>query len=118
MSESSKAVSPTRLPMLEPKSSVPGTSVSRIDYSQCLEPVPFQGSRFLVEPGARSRVDSHDVAETWLIASGSGRLFHDGVEHRVEEGAAFYFRPNTEHFVENDGAVPLEIFSLWWLPKA
>lgn len=106
--------SPCRLPFHPERSSAPGTSVSQIDFSVCRERVPFQASRFEVRPGSRSKPDVHAVVEAWMVASGTGKLTHDGVEHRIKAGDVMYFRPRTEHVVENDGDESLVLFSSWW----
>ena len=79
-----------------------------------IEAAPFQASRWTVEPGCGSPVDSHSVHEIWLVARGSGELHYGGATHRVAAKDIVYFQPPEPHQVFNDGEEMLEIFSIWW----
>src|SRR4051812_5529546 len=64
---------------------------------------PFKAARFVIQPGHSSREDVHAVAETWVIAAGQGRLFHDAADFKVTAGDAVYFAPHKKHRIVNDG---------------
>ncbi|SDG02016.1 Cupin domain-containing protein [Sinosporangium album] len=75
---------------------------------------PFQGSRFVVPSGAVSELDVHEVAELWLVRTGTGTVRSDREEIEVGPGDAVYFPSMVPHQVQA-GAEPLEVFSVWWL---
>lgn len=115
MDQTNSGVTPPRLPFLPPEQYGAGMIVSEIR----LGPpggadAPFNASRFTVEPGCASPVDSHAVREIWMVAEGSGELVYDGRSVRLEAGDVFYFEPPKPHQVRNDGALTLVIFSVWW----
>jgi quercetin dioxygenase-like cupin family protein len=75
---------------------------------------PFNAARFTVEPGCSSIVDSHPMHEIWMIAAGGGVLTYDEQEVRVVCSDVLYFEPPKPHFVTNDGAEQMVVFSIWW----
>jgi len=74
----------------------------------------FSGSRFSVEPGARTPVDQHAVAEIWMVADGAGELEYDGRTVALEAGQVVYFAPFKPHSLHNTGDAPMMVFSIWW----
>ena len=75
---------------------------------------PFKASRFTVEPGCSSPVDSHSVREIWIIAKGKGEVVYDGHAVRARADDVFYFEPFKTHQLRNDGAGKMVVFSVWW----
>ena len=92
-----------------------GMLVSEADLASAAQSsVPFQSSRWTVEPGCCSPIDSHSVHEIWLVARGEGQLVYDGQPTRARAKDIFYFEPPRTHQIFNDGGETLEIFSIWW----
>ena len=92
-----------------------GMSVSEINLDPSGQPLaPFNASRFTVEPGCASPVDSHAVREIWMVAEGSGELIYGDLSVRLNTADVFYLEPPTPHLVKNDGTQTLVIFSVWW----
>lgn len=109
----------TRVKLCPPENCAPGMVVFETDLlSSAQSPVPFQASRWTVQPGCNSPIDSHSVHEIWLVARGSGELRYDGAELEVAPGDMFYFEPPKGHQVFNTGTDVLEIFSVWWKNEA
>ena len=77
-------------------------------------PAPFKVARFTVEPNCSSPVDSHAVHEIWMIVEGAGELIYDDRTVRISAFDMVYFEPPKKHFVRNDGAEQLVVFSVWW----
>lgn len=77
---------------------------------------PFTLAHISVPLGVTTAEDHHEVREVWLIQSGSGLLTLDGEQARVSEGDHLYFESYRRHQLRNDGAVPVEIVSIWWRP--
>lgn len=113
MSQTEQAAAAPRLDFFPPERYGDGMSVSEIRLGPPAG-APFKASRFTVEPGCASPVDSHAVHEIWMVAKGSGELVYDERAVRLEAGDVFYFEPPKPHLVRNDGAGPLAIFSVWW----
>jgi quercetin dioxygenase-like cupin family protein len=104
-----------RVKFCAPEQCGPGMVVLETDLlSSARCTVPFQASRWTVQPGCRSPTDSHSVHEIWMVARGNGELLYDGSTLRVAPGDIFYFEPPKAHEVLNDGPEVLEIFSVWW----
>jgi quercetin dioxygenase-like cupin family protein len=104
-----------RLSFLAPEPYGTGMSVSEVNLDPAGNPLaPFNASRFTVEPGCASPVDSHAVHEIWMVAEGCGELIYGGLSMRLKAADVFYFEPPTPHQVKNDGSQTLVIFSVWW----
>lgn len=91
-----------------------GVVLSLLDTGRVPTTLPFEASRFVLEPGATSPEDVHSVPEIWLIASGSGRLLYGGAAYPMTAGDIFHMHPGTVHQAENTSTEALEIFSIWW----
>jgi len=104
-----------KLAFLAPEIVDPGMRVYEIDLNPAGTPLaPFKASRFTVEPGCASPVDTHAVHEIWMVAEGEGELVYDNRSLRLRPGDVCYFEPPKPHEVHNDGTTTLVIFSLWW----
>ncbi|WP_321950373.1 cupin domain-containing protein [Burkholderia cenocepacia] len=104
---------------LPPESHVPGVVLRQADFAGLGDgEIPFRGGLFTVEPNCTSRLDVHVVRECWMIAQGSGRLTYDGEPVRVQAGDVLYFESHRSHQVQNDGATPLVISTVWWQADA
>jgi mannose-6-phosphate isomerase-like protein (cupin superfamily) len=75
---------------------------------------PFKASRFTVEPGCSSPEDRHEVREIWMVAEGEGELIYDDQTVRISAADVLYFESHKSHLVNNDGDMPLVIYSVWW----
>ena len=75
---------------------------------------PFKASRFEVPPGRTSELDVHDVAELWMVRSGSGTVISGGTTLEVSPGEMVYFAGQVPHQITNTGTAPLRLFSVWW----
>lgn len=75
---------------------------------------PFQAARFEVPPGATTERDEHDVAELWMVSSGSGTVRSNGTMLDVGPGEMVYFAGRVPHQVTNTGPDQLRLFSVWW----
>lgn len=76
--------------------------------------LPFFVGSFSVAPHCASDPHSHESAEVWYIASGSGRVLSGGREIQVRRGDFVYLTPQTTHQIENPGNEPLEATSVCW----
>jgi quercetin dioxygenase-like cupin family protein len=104
-----------QLSFLEPEQAGPGMLIHEIDLMDQSGPrAPFKGSRFTVEPGCISPVDSHAVREIWMVAEGEGELLYDGRLLRLKAADVLYFEPHKPHQVKNDGTRTLVVYSVWW----
>lgn len=82
-----------------------------------LADAPFTLARLTVEPGHATPVDSHAVAEVWVVARGSGELRYDGAEGiRITEGDAVHLTPPRTHQLVNDGPETMVVHSVYWQP--
>jgi len=79
-----------------------------------LENAPFKSATFIVEPGKLSPLDSHQVREIWFIVSGEGMLFSGDKKRIVKKGDGVFYKPHTDHAIENIGQTNLEVISIWW----
>lgn len=106
------------LPLLQfhaPEEDAAGMCVREVRLDPQGTPLaPFKASRFTVEPGCSSPIDSHAVHELWMVAEGSGELLYDGRAVPLRAADVFYLEPPKTHQVRNDGDRSLVIFSLWW----
>jgi quercetin dioxygenase-like cupin family protein len=75
---------------------------------------PFSASRFTVQPGCSTPVDSHAVREIWIVSAGEGLLTYDDQQSRIGSSDVLYFEPPKKHVVKNDGVETMVIFSIWW----
>jgi mannose-6-phosphate isomerase-like protein (cupin superfamily) len=75
---------------------------------------PFECSRFTVPPGATSEIDQHEVAEVWMVRSGTGTIQSLDASLDVSAGESVFFPPWIPHQVTNTGSRELEVFSVWW----
>lgn len=104
-----------KLAFWQPHSSRPGVALEEAAFEACGPSiVPFEGGRFIVEPGCTSRPDTHAVRECWMVASGRGLLRYDGHEIPIRASEFLYFEPFKTHQVHNDGLEPLVIYTVWW----
>jgi quercetin dioxygenase-like cupin family protein len=104
-----------RLSFLEPEQAGPGMLIHEIDLTDQSGPrAPFKASRFTVDPGCTSPVDSHAVREIWMVAEGEGELLYDGRPSRLKAADVVYFDSHKPHQVTNDGAQTLVVYSVWW----
>lgn len=76
--------------------------------------LPFFVGSFSVAPHCASDAHSHESAEVWYIASGSGRVLSGGREIQVRRGDFVYLTPQTTHQIENTGEELLEATSVCW----
>lgn len=71
----------------------------------------------LAPGGGGTDVHSHDGSgELMVVASGRGRAWLAGAEHRLKPGAALYAPPGVEHRTLNDGEEPLELICVFVPP--
>lgn len=97
-------------------SSRPGVVLHEADFDRARNAdVPFAGGRFVIEPGATSKPDTHQVSECWMIASGRGVLNYDGIDYEVAAGQYLLFEPMKTHYMCNTGDTPVVIHTVWWL---
>lgn len=75
---------------------------------------PFTAARFEVPPGATTELDVHDVAELWMVRSGSGTVISGDTTMDVTAGAMVHFASRVPHQVTNTGTEQLRVFSVWW----
>jgi mannose-6-phosphate isomerase-like protein (cupin superfamily) len=75
---------------------------------------PFRGARFEVPAGATTERDVHDVAELWLVRSGSGTVTSNDTVMDVGPGEMVYFASRVPHQITNTGPDQLRLFSVWW----
>lgn len=65
----------------------------------------------VLEPGASVRRHAHErSAEILFVFEGDGKAEVDGRWHRVSQGSTFMVGRYVQHYVENDGKVPLKLF--------
>jgi quercetin dioxygenase-like cupin family protein len=65
----------------------------------------------VLEPGASVRRHAHErSAEILFVFEGEGKAEVDGQWHRVSQGSTFMVGRYVQHYVENDGKVPLKLF--------
>ena len=108
-----------KIPFLPGSSSRPGVTLEEANFTHFgTGRVPFAGGRFLVEPGATSKPDTHAVSECWMIAQGRGLINYDGVDYPVTVGDYLLFEPQKTHFIHNDGDQTIVIHTVWWLEHA
>jgi quercetin dioxygenase-like cupin family protein len=84
----------------------------KLDLANTL--APFSASRFTVQPGCSTSVDSHAVHEIWIVSAGEGQLTYDDQRSRIGCSDVLYFEPPKPHLVKNDGVETMVIFSIWW----
>ncbi len=108
----------TKFSYMEPSSSRPGVVLNQAKFSEPGEGrVPFEGGQFIVQPGATSKPDTHQVSECWMIARGEGTLNYDGEDYPVSQGDFLFFEPQKTHFITNNSDQELVIYTVWWLEK-
>lgn len=65
----------------------------------------------VLEPGASVRRHAHERAnEILFVYEGEGRAEIDGQWHRLSQGSTLMVGRYVQHYVENDGSVPLKMF--------
>jgi mannose-6-phosphate isomerase-like protein (cupin superfamily) len=65
----------------------------------------------VLEPGASVRRHGHERAnEILFVYEGTGKAEIDGERHRLAPGATLMVGRHVQHYVENDGQVPLKMF--------
>ena len=77
---------------------------------------PFKTARFEVPPGRTSELDVHDVAELWMVRTGTGTVASGETRLEVGPGEMVYFAGRVPHQITNTGTEPLRLFSVWWPP--
>lgn len=79
-------------------------------------PIPkaFNIDEITILPNMMPPVDSHEVAELWLILEGEGDLYHQGKTHSLKPGDWSFFMPYDEHQILNKGQGDLRILSIYW----
>lgn len=75
---------------------------------------PFRAARFEVPPGATTERDEHDVAELWMVGTGTGRVTSNGSVLDVRPGEMVYFASRVPHQITNTGPDRLRLFTVWW----
>ena len=75
---------------------------------------PVHSARFVVEPGAATDVDVHDVLEAWTVVSGTGVLVSQGARHALSAGDVVHFPSRIDHLLVNESDAPIEVVSFWW----
>ena len=104
-----------KLSLLDPFECGLGVWANMIDLDhENASVAPFKAARFTVEPGCTSILDSHPMHEIWMIAAGEGVLTYDDEQVRIGTSEVLYFEPPKPHFVTNDGAQQMVVFSVWW----
>jgi mannose-6-phosphate isomerase-like protein (cupin superfamily) len=100
----------------EPELSVPeGVAMWMLEKGKTLPAdCPVSAARFVVEPGATTDLDVHEVVEVWTVMSGSGTLLSADRRMRISTGDSTFFASNVPHQLVNDGDMPVEVFSIWW----
>ena len=77
---------------------------------------PFGLSRFTLDPGSSTALDSHPDSEVWFIGQGDGELVYAGNPGiPVRSGDILRFEPFRSHILRNSGEGPLTAFSVWWV---
>ena len=65
----------------------------------------------VLEPGASVRRHAHErAAEILFVYEGEGKAEIDGKWYRVSQGSTLMAGRYVQHYVENDGSVPLKLF--------
>ena len=65
----------------------------------------------VLEPGSSVRRHGHErSSEILFVYEGEGKAEIDGNWHRVSQGSTFMVGRHVQHYVENDGKVPLKLF--------
>ena len=65
----------------------------------------------VLEPGASVRRHGHErSSEILFVYEGEGKAEIDGTWHRVSQGSTLMVGRHVQHYVENDGSVPLKMF--------
>lgn len=77
---------------------------------------PFEMSLFHIEPKCESIPEDHEDAELWLVAAGMGRMVYADTVFEIGSGSVVFIAPGIVHKVINIGVVPLQVYSLWWMP--
>ena len=77
-------------------------------------PFPFRCSKFRIDAGARTSLDSHAVSELWFVASGDVTVYIEDQPQAAVSGDVLHFKPWQKHCVVNAGSSPALIFSVWW----
>jgi mannose-6-phosphate isomerase-like protein (cupin superfamily) len=65
----------------------------------------------VLEPGASVRRHAHErSAEILFVYEGEGKAEIEGQWYRVSQGSTFMVGRYVQHYLENDGTVPLKLF--------
>jgi quercetin dioxygenase-like cupin family protein len=65
----------------------------------------------VLEPGSSVRRHAHERAnEILFVFEGEGRAEVEGQWHRVRQGSTLMVGRQVQHYIENDGGVPLKLF--------
>jgi len=106
----------TKLNYISKKSNALGTTFEKIDFVDNGKPIaPFNGGKFIVEPGATSKLDVHEVRECWIVSEGKGDLSINNQDSKViSPGEFHFFESMNSHQITNTGDKILIIYSIWW----
>jgi len=108
---------PVRIPIKSVQEMDPGVVLRELDPSaRAAGPIPFHCSIFSVAPASRTGVGRHTSRECWFIAEGRGVLASDAGREPAQAGDAFLFDSGVGRGIENTGARPLLVVSIWWSP--
>jgi quercetin dioxygenase-like cupin family protein len=101
----------------EPQHPCDGMQLALVDMARLRGgPAPVNMSRFVLAPGARSKLDRHEDREMWMFAQGTGMLSYRGCPAiAVQAGVVVEFEPDASHTLHNTGSEPLVVFSIWWV---
>jgi mannose-6-phosphate isomerase-like protein (cupin superfamily) len=75
---------------------------------------PVSSARFVVDPGASTEVDIHDVVEVWTVTAGRGTVLTGGTSRELTVNESIFFPTRVDHQLVNSSDAPVEVFSVWW----
>ncbi|MGP3980919.1 cupin domain-containing protein [Streptomyces sp. KR80] len=75
---------------------------------------PFDATRIVVAPGAKSPVDQHAVTECWLVVTGSATMRRGDEEFELTAGDMVDIAPHVPHQVLNNSGEDFTFFSVYW----
>lgn len=57
-----------------------------------------------IEPGGRTKEDTpHDGEEFGYVLNGNITIYIGDKKHKVKKGESFYYKANSNHYIENEG---------------
>ena len=73
----------------------------------------FQVKRMMVKPGAKLSLQlHHHRAEHWVVVKGTATVTRGDTSYLVTENESTYIPLGTQHRLENEGKIPLEIIEV------